>query len=679
MCGISFKAQNDGRGNGRGWVKIIRRWAGVIVVTVGSLWAGQARADDAPPIKMKETVILNEVGDGKFTLEIKLQVGPYTNLKSNTPNTALLLRRFGLSHYACYEAQDIKGNFDDSTSTVTVSWTTRGLARMVRGHVWEAPVAEGSGLDLISIHDNIAIFSTATHTQLGLATMVVKADTPKGSHDLRLLKSPSRLAYQLPAASTRPDGETSLDFTFQVKPQVMTCMAKLYGNPKFNKMWVARTLLQNTGEAKLKNYRIRFRIPEYSPSWSPWAQCQEVLPGQTVVDGYFPVFELEKVGRVNSTRRATLEAEYRYEREDGKAIELTDSRTFQLLGRNEVYYSSLANEDQVGFYDWYDYGPPILASFVAHDDPIIQQIAGWVSGQAGGVAASASDEGAVKFLASLYDFMVYNQIAYQTSPGARFNDQMGQHVKYGRDVLQNRAGTCIDLAIFYGSVCEAVGLKPVLFLIPGHCFPAIYLPNSGKIFAVEATGIGKIDFQAAVKRGLEEASEALNKGPAYKVDVVDLHNMGVYGLELPPLPPSTLKDWGIRQAPKTVASAPPGGGAPTDNNAPLQLRRYLKVVNNTNEELRIFLQYETYTDKGEWKWFPGHGNSAANIYWDFAAGNGNYLLHDNWKVNARRMRIWAVGKQSGKRWEKYLNDDCWLIPENGYRSQSMGTFTFTFN
>ena len=48
-----------------------------------------------------------------------------------------------------------------------------------------------------------------------------------------------------------------------------------------------------------------------------------------------------------------------------------------------------------------------------------------------------------------------------------------------------------------------VGLRPVLFLIPGHCFPGIYLPTSGKIVAVETTMVGKADFQQAAKRGME--------------------------------------------------------------------------------------------------------------------------------------------------------------------------------
>jgi hypothetical protein len=232
---------------------------------------------------------------------------------------------------------------------------------------------------------------------------------------------------------------------------------------------------------------------------------------------------------------------------------MSDSRTIQLLGRNEVVFSSRKAMDCGSWQDRFDYGPAILASFVTKDDPIVQQVAGWVSGQAGGVAANATDEKAITFLQALYQFMAANGIAYQTPPSGEFNGQFGQHIKYGRDVLQNRAGTCVDLAIFYGSVCEAVGLDPVLFLIPGHCFPSVRLPRSGRLWAVETTGVGRASFKQVSERGLQEVQEARQKGLLYEVDIVKLHNTGIYGLQLPALPPSTLTDWGIR--PVTASSA----------------------------------------------------------------------------------------------------------------------------
>lgn len=510
------------------------------------LHSAAARAEETPQIRAKQKVVINAIGDAHFIVDVKLPVALYTVLKDRTRNTALLLRQIGLSHEESYQLQDIKGEFDDGSSTVHFSWTTHGLARPVRDHIWEAPVDENSGLELLYIKDNVALFHTAASSPFGVVPLVVHAEVAPGSSELRLLHSPNRLAYRAPTASTFRDGRVSFDLEFQAKPQVMTCLAKSYGNPLFSKLWVARTVLKNTGEQAFTDYRVRFRLREYAPSWSAWKHCSEVVPGQTVVDAYFPIFDLEKVGRLSGSCRDTLELEYQYRRADGQLVEAGDSRTIQLLGRNEVVFSSRKAVDCGSWYDRFDYGPTILASFVTKDDPIIQQVAGWVSGQAGGVAANATDENAVKFLQALYDFMAGNRIAYQTPPSGEFNGQFGQHIKYGRDVLQNRAGTCVDLAIFYGSVCEAVGLEPVLFLIPGHCFPAVRLPRSGKIYAVESTGVGRASFKQVSDKGLSEVQEARQKGLVYEVDIVQLHNQGVYGLQLPTLPPSTLTDWGVR-------------------------------------------------------------------------------------------------------------------------------------
>jgi hypothetical protein len=528
-------------------------WLFLVVSAVGPCGV---RADDGPVMRAKEKILVNAVGDAHFSVDVKLPIAAYTLLKDQTRNTVLLLRQLGLSHEDAFQIEDVKGEFDDGNSTLHFSWMTRGLARQVRDHVWEAPIDETAGLELMYMNDNVALFSTASDSPLGVVPLVVHAEVARGSTDLQLLHSPNRLAYRTPGTTAPPGGRTSFDFEFFTKPQVMTCLAKSYGNPKFSKLWVARTLLKNTGDQHLTDYRVRYRLREYAPSWSAWKNCADVVPGQTVTDMYFPIFDLEKVGKLSGSSRDTLEMEYQYRRADGQLIEGNDSRTIQLLGRNEVIFSSRKAADCGGWYDHFDYGPSILASFVTKDDPIIQQVAGWVSGQAGGVAANTSDDNAILFMQALYQFMVANGIAYQTPPGGEFNGQFGQHIKYGRDVLQNRAGTCVDLAVFYGSVCEAVGLQPVLFLVPGHCFPAIRLPRSGKIFAVESTGIQRVNFQKVREIGAKEVEECRRKGLLYEVDIVNQHNKGVYGLQLPPLPPSTLTDWGIHPVTATPPQAP---------------------------------------------------------------------------------------------------------------------------
>jgi hypothetical protein len=510
----------------------------------GSVHDGAARAQQAPVMRLKETVDIDRCGNARCSVVVKLPAGLYTELKKNSPNMAVLLRRMGLFQ-SWHEVRDVGGDFDDNASSITIRWHTRGIARMVRDAVWEAPLGGEGNLELVSLRDNEALFTAAQETRLGLCSGVVQVTLPAGSKDLRTLKDPDRIAFHMPADAAE-GSRTAVKVRMQVRPQVMMCLAKVYGDPKFANYWAARCVLENTGDQSVTEYRVHFRVADYTTAWSAWSKTERVVPGQTVTDAYFPVFDLERVGKLNGPRPAVVEMEYEYVRADGQRVKDSDSQQIQLLGRNQVLYSSLADDQVVDFFDMYDYGPAILAAFVTKDDPVIQQMAGWVSGKAGGAAAAAGDEDAIRYLKALYDFMAANKIAYQTPPGARINGKLSQHVKYGRDVLQNRAGTCIDLAILFGSGCEAVGLKPVLFLIPGHCFPGIMLPRSGKIIAVETTMVGQADFGQAVKVGSDEAAKALQKQvPSYQVDIMQLRESGVYSLELPAVPTGVLKDWGI--------------------------------------------------------------------------------------------------------------------------------------
>jgi hypothetical protein len=282
-------------------------------------------------MRAKEKIQVNAVGDAHFNVDVSLPIAAYTLLKDQTRNTALLLRQLGLSHEDVFQIEEVKGEFDDANSTLRFSWTTRGLARQVRNNLWEAPIDETPGMELMYIGDNVALFSTASDSPLGVVPLIVQTEVARGSTDLQILHSPNRLAYRISTVPTPSGARTSFDIEFITKPQVMTCLAKSYGNPKFSKFWVGRTVFKNTGCQHLLDYRVRYRLSEYSPTWSAWKTCADVVPGQTVTDTYFPIFDLEKVGKLSGSSRDTLEMEYQYRRPDGQLVEGNDSRTIQLL------------------------------------------------------------------------------------------------------------------------------------------------------------------------------------------------------------------------------------------------------------------------------------------------------------------------------------------------------------
>lgn len=540
------------------------------------LAAPAAAPAQAPVLKLKENNKLSANGDCAFQYEVKLPVAAYTQLKRTTPNTAVLIRKLGLSDQsAAIEA--VSGDWLDGESTLRISFTARGVARVGKAGAWELPLMDGLDTDLVAVAEGTAVLTQAAELPgLGMATSTIKCQMPAGASEVKTLKSPARLSYKLPVAPGSAAGDAKAEFELESKDQVMTSLAKALSNKAFTALWTARSKFKNTGAASLKDYRVRFRVAEYAPTWSAWQGTPLVVAGQTVADSYFPIFEMEKIGKLTGQTRAAMEIQYQYKGPDGKAVEESETKELTLLSRNQVYYSSLKPADCVDWSDRMNLVGAVVSSFVTHEDTVIQQAAGRIAKWSGGANASGSDEEALKFMAAAYLFMGEN-IAYQTPPGGENNATFIQHVKYGRDVLKNKAGTCIDLAILYGSLCQAVGLEPVLYNIPGHCFPAVKLPVSGKVVALESTMIGRASFQDAVKKAMDTNMQKLQSGnlPYDEALVSKYHKAGAIPMDLPTVGEDPLEKWGIKMPNPLPAPAPapnrnpaPGNPAPDRENAP---------------------------------------------------------------------------------------------------------------
>ena len=361
------------------------------------------------------------------------------------------------------------------------------------------------------------------------------------------------------APSTSPAGEASTPrFMLQAKPRLLACLGQVYAQPKFTRFWTARGVFKNTSGQTLRDYSVRFRLVGYT-SDAKECSCPVVVPGQTVVDAYFPLLDFKKLVELSDAAPVRLEAEYQYRQADGQKVHKTETRTIQMLSRNQVLYASLPPAERLDSQDADDNTPYILAAMVTKDDKVIEEAAGRIARFVNGANASADTKDAMKFMRGAFQFMSA-YIRYQTSTSERFDDTDSQTVMYGRNVLNKKAGTCIDLAILYASVCRAVGLKARLVCTKNHCFPLIELPQPLSItitdragnkrqmrlelLAVETTMIGHANFDAAWQKGtLDEFTTLQRAGKIVSlVNVYALQGRGVRSL---PFPAMSLKDLGI--------------------------------------------------------------------------------------------------------------------------------------
>ncbi|MCA9185155.1 MAG: tetratricopeptide repeat protein [Pirellulaceae bacterium] len=107
-------------------------------------------------------------------------------------------------------------------------------------------------------------------------------------------------------------------------------------------------------------------------------------------------------------------------------------------------------------------------------------------------------------------------------------------------------------------------------------------------------------------------------------------------------------------------------------------RRYLRFENKTGEKIKLHLQYYTLSNKGNWRWFPNNPESGENLVFDFDVDEAAYLYHDDFKIRASRVRIWAETEKSN--WMQNKDTDLMLVPNGSYMSNSgdFETWTQTF-
>lgn len=486
-----------------------------------AVWSSNGRGNEPGRITIKRCTAVDPVGDASVKVELSMPAEDYGRAKANQPSAAGVLRRLGLGA-PWADVENLRSKFEDHARTVVIEYTQRGLARLTGDDTWEIAWDGDERPDLLAAFDGTGVLSATRETDLGWATLNVRIEGPKGARDVRLEHGPERVTYRLAAPGTQ-GGEAHAAFRLAAKEKVMSALGSSAGGARLAGLWAARSVFKNTGEQALVDYRVRFRMPGYA-STSPWMRSKRVLPGQTVVDVFYPVFDVEKISRATGARPAMVEAEYEYRRADGRVVRDTDSRPVQLLGRNQAMFSSLPDDAAAGFWDKYDNGPILLAALVAGSDPVMQELAGRLR-QATGRAAMPKDEDVLEFIVAAYTFLATNKVGLQTPSR--------HEVKYGRDVIRSRAGTCTDLAVLLGSVCEAAGLKPVLYLVSENCLAGVRLPG-GRIVTLDLGQTGSRSFAAAMEEGSKRLQEARAKGQVDEVDVARWRALGVQCLDLPP-------------------------------------------------------------------------------------------------------------------------------------------------
>ncbi len=567
------------------------RWVALVAAGACLGSADGARAEDVEsvPRTVVATITLDEKGDATAHDEVRFPAAQFDAVKAATPDPAPFLRRLRPDRPNYVVGPSPRGAYAEKEPTLTLDWTAKGIARDAGDGRWELALdetyVEGDTTKVVDGRPQ-AVFKVAgtldrSEAYMGSVTWVL----PEGATDVQWDAANYRLQWSRTAPAQPGTGK--LEARFEAKPRIMASAYKTYAKgagfcatrvgaggrfllgANLAPPWVARVVLKNAGTGTLKDVRVRYKLEGYTTDWSPWEEFPELVAGATAVSVYFPVI-LGTVARLRDDTPTNLLAEWSWD--DGAGAPKTRSANARvaILGINEFVFNDLeAGERFDDFFAQTVNNAPLLAAWVSRNDPVVKQFAALANKNAGGVFAPQDDETALKVVRQCYDLLRLNNFTYQAPPGAvehatSFDVKFVQNVKFPRDVIMARSGTCIDLAILFASMVNAIGLKPYLVVIPGHCFPAVEMPRppagSGNVYGVETTMIGggvrfgSESFRTALHYGMGEFDQALTSGKYVLLPVTSLWDLGVNNPELEDLPADIFQRWPISETgdPKAV-------------------------------------------------------------------------------------------------------------------------------
>ena len=192
----------------------------------------------------------------------------------------------------------------------------------------------------------------------------LKLNLPAGATKAEIRKKSLELVYSLPPPANSDDKQAQRpELRLDIKPQIMSAIYKLYGNPKWIELWAARSVFQNDTAETLSDFRARFHIDGYS-AWTTWKRTGKVFPGQTVVDAFYPIID-GKLRSSKGARRPKSISNTNTSRPNGEKVTETEVAEHQDSGDERgALVKSRDNADST-WYDIFRNGPMVLASFTS--------------------------------------------------------------------------------------------------------------------------------------------------------------------------------------------------------------------------------------------------------------------------------------------------------------------------
>ena len=339
-------------------------------------------------------------------------------------------------------------------------------------------------------------------------------------------------AYGFMQRQEEPDVDVKIAF----RDEVLSCAYKVYSNPAAS-YWLARAFIKNCSECRLYNFHIRYRIKEFS-DWSIAQKYEIIKPSQVLLDFYYPILP-KRITAEKTMQNANLQVEWAYYDRFERKYTGNKNYTLKILGPNSLTWSSLPEGEILSFQDRFN-NYLLIGAFVTRTQNLVRKVA---SMALKGLNTTTSDDDALEGFVRIFYALRQLGIGYVQEPMDAWSAHFTQNIQSPAECIENKSGTCIDLAILYASMLESYGIRSVIILIPGHAMPGIVLSN-GTYYPIESTFIDKqytlrnfanavssqVTAQDCIRVAQQSVQQNIQKGTIIFMYPRDAWKMGVVSL-----------------------------------------------------------------------------------------------------------------------------------------------------
>lgn len=306
-----------------------------------------------------------------------------------------------------------------------------------------------------------------------------------------------------PPQSEPPAATLPLEIDYLYTTELITVLYPLYGDILDDFTIVTLT---NPNEG-----RVRVVVESEIVGYTSLAiDTVDIEPYETIEVRQNPLLLPEVIDKLNAQKPANFHLTVST-MEDGQKRQVLDQTHETLVYARRDFPWAIEGFTDAEVYD-------LLAAMVMPNDPAVEELirsaadytsTGIISS---GYSGAIDDEDGKVWdrLEALWEAQSREyDITYVDTP-VDFTPGSVQRIRLPAEVLEQRSGNCIELAILYASAAEALRLEAAIILVPGHAFVAIRTDQeSGRYYPIETTLVGRATLEEAVEIGVQEFDEAM--------------------------------------------------------------------------------------------------------------------------------------------------------------------------